>query len=119
MYLLRHLPELDTQPQPFQDAVFLQLFEVAEIANFSQDEQDIYQDSLKYYRDLNNVIATSRQEGVEEGIEQGIEQGRKTEKLEIARSLLKQGLPVETISEATGLSIPDIEELQGTLDQKG
>ena len=119
LYLLRHLPELDTQPQPFQDAVFLQLFEVAEIANFSQDEQDIYQDSLKYYRDLNNVIATSRQEGVEEGIEQGIEQGRKTEKLEIARSLLKQGLPVETISEATGLSIPDIEELQGTLDQKG
>ena len=103
LYLLRHLPELDEQPQPFQDAVFLQLFEVAEIANFSSDEQDVYQNSLKYYRDLNNVIDTSRQEGLQEGIEQG----RKAEKLEIARSLSDR-LPIEAISQATGLTSDEI-----------
>jgi len=112
LYLLRHLPDLDTQPQPFQDAVFLQLFEVAEIANFSPDEQDIYQNSLKYYRDLNNVIDTSRQEGLEEGIERG----RKAEKIEIARSLLAQ-LPIEAISRTTGLSIPEIENLRSDMEQ--
>ncbi|MEN8446380.1 MAG: Rpn family recombination-promoting nuclease/putative transposase [Cyanobacteria bacterium J06555_13] len=111
LYLLRHLPDLDEQSQPFQDDVFLQLFEVAEIANFSSDEQDVYQNSLKYYRDLNNVIDTSRQEGLEEGIEQGIEQGRKAEKLEIARSLLSQ-LPIEAISQTTGLSTEEIEKLR-------
>jgi len=107
LYLLRHLPELDEQPQPFQDAVFLQLFEVAEIANFSSDEQDVYQNSLKYYRDLNNVIDTSRQEGLQEGIEQG----RKAEKLEIAQSLLDR-LPIEAISQATGLTSDEIAQLQ-------
>ncbi len=30
-------------------------------------EQGTYEDSLKYYRDLNNVVDTSRQEGRDEG----------------------------------------------------
>ncbi len=111
LYLLRHLPDLDEQPQPFQDAVFLQLFEIAEISNFSPDEQDIYQNSLKYYRDLNNVIDTSRQEGLEEGIERGIEQGRKAEKRAIARALLSE-LSNETISQSTGLTIAEVEQLR-------
>ena len=29
LYLFRHLPDLDDQPRPFQDPVFLQLFEIA------------------------------------------------------------------------------------------
>ena len=107
LYLLRHLPDLDEQPRPFQDAVFLQLFEIAEISNFSPDEQDSYQSSLKYYRDLNNVIDTSRQEGLEEGIEQG----RQAEKKAIARSLLGQ-LPIETISQTTGLTVAEVEQLR-------
>ena len=117
LYLLRHLPELENQPSPFQDPVFLQLFEVAEISNFSPDEQDSYQSSLKYYRDLNNVIDTSRQEGLEEGIERGIEQGRKAEKVEIARSLLDK-LPVETISQTTGLTVDEIAQLQRDTELK-
>ena len=115
LYLLRHLPDLDEQPQPFQDAVFLQLFEIAEISNFSPDEQDIYQNSLKYYRDLNNVIDTSRQEGLEEGIEQGIEQGRQAEKRAIARALLSD-LSNETISQSTGLTIAEVEQLRSDAD---
>ncbi|MGB3292797.1 MAG: Rpn family recombination-promoting nuclease/putative transposase [Phormidesmis sp.] len=111
LYLLRHLPELEEQPRPFQDSVFLQLFEIAEISNFSPDEQDVYQNSLKYYRDLNNVIDTSRQEGIEQGRKEGIEQGRKEEKRAIARALLSK-LPNETISQTTGLTIAEVEELR-------
>ncbi|WP_121971227.1 Rpn family recombination-promoting nuclease/putative transposase [Leptolyngbya sp. BC1307] len=103
LYLLRHLPELDDQPRPFQDAVFLQLFEIAEISNFSPREQESYQSSLKYYRDLNNVIDTSRQEGIEEG--------RQAEKMAIALALLSK-LPNETISQTTGLPITEIERLR-------
>ena len=117
LYLLRHLPDLDEQPRPFQDAVFLQLFEIAEISNFSPDEQDSYQSSLKYYRDLNNVIDTSRQEGLQEGIEQGIEQGRQAEKKAIARSLLGQ-LPIETISQTTGLTVAEVEQLRSDTKQE-
>jgi predicted transposase/invertase (TIGR01784 family) len=111
LYLFKHFPDLEDQPPPFQDAVFLQLFEVAELSNLSSIEQASYQDSLKYYRDLNNVVDTARQEGLEEGIEQGIERGRREEKRMIARSLLNQ-LAVETIAQITGLSVAEIEELR-------
>jgi predicted transposase YdaD len=69
--LLKHLAELNEPPSPLQEAVFTELFEVAEIANFSPMEQETYQNSLKYYRDMNNVVDTSRQEGREEGREEG------------------------------------------------
>ncbi len=95
------------QPRPFQDPIFLQLFEIAEIANFTRVEQDSYQDSLKYYRDLNNVVDTSRMERRAEGRAEG----KRTEQPEIARSLLNQ-LPIETISQTTGLAIAEIEDLR-------
>lgn len=84
LYLFRHLPELEDQPRPFQDPVFLQLFEIAEIANFSRTEQESYQSSLKYYRDMNNVIDTSREEGEAKGREEGLREG--------LREGLKEGL---------------------------
>ena len=75
LYLLKHLPDITDRPDFYRDGVFGQLFEVAEIANFSRVEQDGYQNSLKYYRDMNNVVNTSREEGREEGIELGREEG--------------------------------------------
>ncbi|NES23478.1 MAG: hypothetical protein F6K41_32310 [Symploca sp. SIO3E6] len=95
------------------------IFEISEIANFSTEEQEAYENSLKYYRDLHNVMATSRQEGVEEGIAQGIEQGIEKgiaqgieqRTIEIARSCLQQGLDIETIMAITQLSREDIERI--------
>jgi len=71
LFLLRHLAELDDRPQPLQEEIFNELFEVAEIANFSPDEQIGYQNSLKAYRDFNNVFNTALQEAKEEGLQEG------------------------------------------------
>ena len=68
LFLLKNLPDLNEPPEPLQDSIFSQLFEIAEIANFSRTEQDSYQNSLKYYRDMNNVVNTSREEARKEGI---------------------------------------------------
>ncbi len=46
-----------------QDRVFQKLFEAAEIAKFSADDKVKYEESLKYYRDLKNVVDTSFDEG--------------------------------------------------------
>ena len=62
LFVLKHLAELTDRPDLLQDSIFSKLFKVAEIANFSRIEQDSYQNSLKYYRDMNNVVNTSRQE---------------------------------------------------------
>ena len=68
LFILRNLADLsDPPPESLQENAFNELFEVAAIANFSRTEQDSYQNSLKYYRDMNNVVDTARQEGREEG----------------------------------------------------
>ncbi len=80
LYLFKHLSELETPPEKLQEGVFKQLFEIAEIAKFTPEEQRAYENSLKYYRDLHNVIETSkleaRQEGITIGREEGITIGR-------------------------------------------
>ncbi len=95
MFLLRHLADLTDRPQPLQEGIFPELFAAAEIANFSPTEQETYQNSLKYYRDMNNVVDTARQEGEQKGeqkgIQKGIQQGIDLERsrvLERQRSLL-------------------------------
>lgn len=108
LYLLKHLPELKGYPNPFQDSVFLQLFEIAEIANFTATEQDAYQESLKHYRDLNNVVDTDWKEGQETG--------EKTATIRIARSLIGE-LSTEAISRTTGLSIDQIQALKTEADK--
>ncbi|NEQ69484.1 MAG: Rpn family recombination-promoting nuclease/putative transposase [Symploca sp. SIO2D2] len=123
LFLLKHLSELEAPPEALQEVVFERLFEISEIANFSPVEQEAYENSLKYYRDLQNVVATSREEGVEEGIARGIEQGRQEgieqgrqegiqeNTIAIARSCKQQGLDIETIMSITQLSREDIEAL--------
>ncbi len=48
------------------EEVFRRFFEAAEIAQLAPAERDAYEQSLKYYRDLNNVVATAREEGAQE-----------------------------------------------------
>jgi predicted transposase/invertase (TIGR01784 family) len=99
----------------FTDFGFKKLFEQAEIAQFSEQEYQEYENSLKYYRDLKNSIDTAfdegkiegRVEGERIGIEQGIEQG----KIETARAMKSKGLDLSVIAEVTGLAVIEIEKL--------
>ncbi len=84
LFLFRHLAGLTDRPVPLQDDIFNELFEIAEISQFSTQEQANYQNSLKYYRDMNNVVNTSWQEGVEEGFTKGL---RKLVLLQLNQSL--------------------------------
>ena len=51
------------------------------------------------------------QDTLERGIERGIEQGESKKVIEMAKSLLKDQLPLEFISKHTGLSLGEIEQL--------
>ena len=94
--------------------MFNQLFEIAEIAKFSPDEQRAYQNSLKYYRDLNKVVETSRQEGRQEGMEEGRREGIQQGEAKLVLRQLKRRLGdiPESIQETIkGLSVEKLEEL--------
>lgn len=93
--------------RPLQEKVFGKLFEAAEIARFTPEEKDAYEESLKYYRDLKNVVDTSRAEGLLEGMEKGMEKG----KISVAIELKKNQVPIEIIMKSTGLSREEIEKL--------
>jgi predicted transposase/invertase (TIGR01784 family) len=129
-YLFRHLPTLDDRPSPFQDSVFLELFEVAEISKFNRNEQEIYERSLKYYRDMNNVISTSKEEGIEIGEQRGIQigeqRGIQIGELRRGRSLLSRQLTrkfgdlpddiEQTINQLSLLGLDELSEIIFTMD---
>ncbi len=114
LFLLKNLAALSDRPQSLQEDIFNELFDVAEIANFSPLEQSSYQNSLKYYRDLNNVVDTSRQEGREEGRkegrEEGLEVGLAQGRQEGARSLLLRliSLKLGEIPEETEVALDQL-----------
>ncbi|HFI0732126.1 TPA: hypothetical protein ACGO2H_000394 [Streptococcus suis] len=49
-----------------------------------------------------------REKALQEGIEQGIEQGVIIRNMEIEQNLLPMGVPVDQMSQGTGLSVADI-----------
>lgn len=85
-------------PKALQEKIFARLFEAAEIAKFTPDERDSYEASLKYYRDLKNVIDTAIAEGKTEGRMIGLIEGKKEGliegKIEIARNAIAEDIPM-------------------------
>ncbi len=100
LFVLRNLNKLERIPKELKENIFEQLFERAEIAKFSPEEVQEYEDSLKIYRDLKNSIDTARAEGKIEG------------KIEIAKKLLHKNMLIEDIIEITGLSKEKIEKIK-------
>lgn len=119
LYVLKHLSELQERPKQLQEKVFEKLFKVAEIAQLNTEDMRKYDESLKVYRDNHNTMEyakkEARREGLQEGIQLGIKQGReegmREKQLGIARMLKKNGVPMEVIAKATGLSQEEIDRL--------
>ena len=111
LFILRNLANLtDPPPESLQETAFNELFEVAAIANFSRTEEASYHNSLKYYRDMNNVVDTARQEG----IEKGREEGRREERSKMLLRLLPRSvgeLSDDLQSQINQLSIAKLDEL--------
>lgn len=112
LFVLRNLSRLMERPAALQERIFCRLFDAAEIAMFTKEQYDAYEDSLKVYRNWKNMIDMAenrgREEGRAEGLQQGLEQGRIEEKMLNARKMLSAGLPEELVVQITGLTAEDI-----------
>lgn len=104
LYVLKHLPELTDRPAKLQERVFSRLFDLAEIGNFNRTERALYEESLKVYRDLTNVIDTAVQEAEM--------RGEHKKAVAVARHLLQANMSVDFIALSTGLSDAEIEALR-------
>ncbi|MBI3258370.1 MAG: PD-(D/E)XK nuclease family transposase, partial [Ignavibacteriae bacterium] len=112
LYLLKNLPNLERRPIKLQEKVFKHLFEVAEIAKFNNVELERYEDSLKVYRDLKNVIDTAVEEAQAKAEITGKIKGKIEGKIEIAQIMLKNKESIEKIKNYTGLSEEEISQLK-------
>ena len=99
LFVLKNLSRLLERPKALQEKVFTKLFEAAEIARFTPEERRGYEDSVKVYRDINNIVATAKKDV------------RIEEKRATAKRMKAKGYPMEDIAEMTELSIAEIEKL--------
>lgn len=99
LFVLRNLSRLMERPAALQERIFTRLFEQAEIAKFSPEDQRQYEDSIKAYRDINNAINTAKKEAKEE------------EKIDMANKMKLKGFSIDDIADITGLSPDEIAKL--------
>ena len=116
LYALKNLYKLTQRPKELCDKVFDRLFEEAEIAKFTPQEIREYEASKKAYRDIKNSIDTAKQEGKQEGLAEGMELGMKKGKnersLEIAKTMLADGVDINLIMKYSGLTQEQIDKLK-------
>lgn len=119
MFVLNNLPCWLERPAALQERAFTRLFEIADIEKFTPRKRMEYEENLKVYRDLTNVIDTARWKGEQRGLEKGREEafqeayqeGRLKERLSNARKMKEEGLDITVIFRITGLSANEINAL--------
>jgi len=113
--LLNTLQSLN-EDELIQQQQYLPTTEELEISGFTDAElraYDKFWDSVSVERTLlDDRYQKGKEEGRAEGKEEGRAEGMSQRSLEIARNLLSLGLPVDQITQATGLTEEEIELLK-------
>ena len=66
---------------------------------------------IRIQENYDMTMETAIDEAHEEGLEQGLERGRHEGQLELIRKMLSKGLPLEVVSDVTGLSSEELEAM--------
>ncbi len=107
LYFIKNLEDFQSIPEIFEDEIFRQAFEKAEIAKYSEIEFYEYQQSLKFFRDNNATFEYA----IETAFDEGKDVGKMESAINIAKALKANGVPFDIISKSTGLSENEIENL--------
>ncbi|MEB3280645.1 MAG: Rpn family recombination-promoting nuclease/putative transposase [Lyngbya sp.] len=128
IYFLKSAMVLESVPENMENIPAIQrAFQIANQANLSREELEEQEKKEMFIQDQQGMILLAEREGLErgrerglaegrerglaEGREEGREEGSKAKAIEIARQLLNV-LDDETISQTTGLSIEEIQNLR-------
>ena len=99
LWIMKNLPTFAEEPELWDDPYFKDFMEQAEFANMSWEEQERYIASMKQKWDYKNSIDFAEQKGREE------------ERQENARNLKSLGVAIDTIAQALGLSVDEVQAL--------
>ncbi|NJN30823.1 MAG: Rpn family recombination-promoting nuclease/putative transposase [Synechococcales cyanobacterium RM1_1_8] len=124
LFFLKNAKQLQAIPDNFEAVPALrQAFELASQANLTPEELDDLEHQEMFIHDQRNAVRLALrqglerglergiEQGLERGIEQGIEQGDRQAQCRIAQQLLDV-LDDATISQTTGLSLDEVQQLR-------
>jgi len=114
IYFLKHAQELEAVPAVIHEQALKEAFEIVNRINWNQTELDYYdQRAIAVVDEAMRV-----QFGIEWGRKEGKEEGLKEEKKRIALKMLAGGTEVDSVSEITGLTTDELEQLQHLIGRK-
>ncbi|MEG4507862.1 Rpn family recombination-promoting nuclease/putative transposase [Microcoleus sp. F6_B4] len=112
VYFMKNAPSLEVVPQTMETVSEIQqAFAIANETNLNPEELADLEARERYILDQQGILRKGIEEGMQQGMQQGIQQGMREKALEIARQLLNV-LDNQTISQTTGLSVEDIQNLR-------
>ena len=120
VYFTKNAPSLEVVPQTMETVSEIQqAFAIANETNLNPEELADLEARERYILDRQGILrkgieeglAQGREQGREEGREEGLALGMREKALEIARQLLNV-LDNQTLSQTTGLSVEDIQNLR-------
>jgi predicted transposase/invertase (TIGR01784 family) len=112
LYFLKAANTLTSVPPTMEEVPEINhAFQVARESKLTIKELDLLEKREMFIHDSKNAILKAQRDAEAKGLEKGREEGAKEKALSIARSLLGV-LDIQTISQTTGLSVAEVEQLQ-------
>jgi predicted transposase/invertase (TIGR01784 family) len=113
------MSKMDKIPVYLRKPIFEKLFNVAEYGNLTKEEKMMYDSSMKYKWDNENVLdyavkeakKAGLQEGLQRGLQDGLQKGLQEKAITIAQAMKKEGFTADQIAKFTQLPIEEIERL--------
>ena len=99
---------LERLPEGLRVKAFERLFRACEVAEFSPEVKLKYESDMITERDYYNIIGTAEERGRAAGLAEGEAAGIG----KVAQAMLAAGEPMDKISEFTGLTAAQLEELK-------
>ncbi|MDX8430333.1 MAG: Rpn family recombination-promoting nuclease/putative transposase [Candidatus Algichlamydia australiensis] len=115
-YFLKTAPEFnDVSEVLVAHSEIAQAYKILDRFNWTDQELMIYDRVI-----MANIDAKAKLRGArEEGLAEGIEKGEKKKAMEIAKSLLKEGLAISMVIKSTGLQKEEVEKLASAFATAG
>ncbi|MCQ2263822.1 MAG: Rpn family recombination-promoting nuclease/putative transposase [Bacteroidales bacterium] len=119
MYILWGMGNMDEADYQKLPSFFRGLLDTCRIKTLNTMAKEEYKKSVLEYEDVRIAVEDNHKigfaEGVKEGLKEGMEKGREEGRQRLwtaAKNLLKMGVPLETVSQAIGLSIEELQQLE-------
>jgi len=99
-----------------KDVIIQRAYEELDRFHWKEEELRAYEAVVKHEMDYQASLDFKFDQGMKKGLQKGLEKGKAEGEMEalvkVAKNMLKQGLSIQNISSATGLSAKEVKKIQ-------